>query len=60
MKKTDFPYYLSTFLSHYLTGQKNCSQNTIESYATTFKLFFIFCEEEKQVQVNKITLDFIT
>lgn len=60
MKKTDFPYYLSTFLSHYLTGQKNCSQNTIESYATTFKLFFIFCEEEKQVQVNKITLNFIT
>jgi len=56
-KKNDFPYYLTTFLSHYLPEQKNCSLNTIESYATTFKLFFIFCEENKHIKTEKITLD---
>lgn len=56
-KKNDFPYYLTTFLSQYLPGQKNCSQNTIESYATTFKLFFIFCEEKKQIKTERITLE---
>jgi len=56
MKKADFPYYLTSYLSKYLPGQKNVSHNTIESYAITFKLLFIFCEEEKGIRTENLTL----
>lgn len=60
MKKADFPYYLTSFLGKYLPGQKNVSPNTIESYATTFKLFLIFCEDEKQMKPERLKLNLIT
>lgn len=60
MKKADFPHYLTSFLGKYLPGQKNVSRNTIESYAVTFKLFFSFCETEKNLKTEKITINAIT
>ncbi len=60
MKKADFPYYLTSFLGKYLPGQKNVSPNTIESYATTFKLFLIYCEEEKKIKPERLSLGIIT
>lgn len=60
MKKADFPYYLTSFLGKYLPGQKNVSPNTIESYATTFKLFLIFCEDKKEIKPERLNLDRIT
>jgi len=60
MKKADFPYYLTSFLGKYLPGQKNVSPNTIDSYATTFKLFLIFCEEEKHIKPERLKLNLIT
>ena len=60
MKKPDFPYYLTSFLGKYLPGQKNVSRNTIESYAVTFKPFFFFCESEKNLKTEKITIHTIT
>lgn len=60
MKRPDFPHYLTSFLGKYLPGQKNVSRNTIESYAATFKLFFIFCEAEKNLKTEKITISTIT
>jgi site-specific recombinase XerD len=56
MKEYDFPKYLSAYLSKYLPGQKNASKNTITSYCDTFKLFLIFCEEEKKMKPEKICL----
>jgi site-specific recombinase XerD len=56
MKEYDFPKYLSAYLSKYLPGQKNASKNTITSYCDTFKLFLIFCEEEKRMKPEKICL----
>lgn len=56
MKKADFPHYLTGFLGSYLPGQKNVSRNTIESYATAFKLLFSFCDEEKGIRTEKLTL----
>lgn len=56
MKKTDFPYHVTNFFSVYLPGQKNLSKNTIASYAVTFKLLFIFCEEEQDIKTEKLTL----
>jgi site-specific recombinase XerD len=61
MKKTnDFAFYLSSFFSKYLPGQKNLSTNTIASYRDTFKLFLIFCDETKGLKPQNITLNFIT
>lgn len=59
MKKADFPYYLTSFLGKYLPGQKNVSPNTIESYATTFKLFLVFCENEKKIKAERLKLNLI-
>ncbi|MCA1074515.1 phage integrase N-terminal SAM-like domain-containing protein [Clostridium bowmanii] len=60
MKKADFPYYLTSFLGKYLPGQKNSSPNTIESYATTFKLLLVYCENEKKVKPERLTLSLLT
>lgn len=60
MKETDFPKYLSYFLSKYLPGQKNASKQTIASYRDTFKLFLIFCEKEKKKKPERIKMEYIT
>lgn len=60
MKKADFSYYLTSFLGKYLPGQKNVSPNTIESYAATFKLLLIYCEEKKKVKAERLSLSFFT
>jgi integrase/recombinase XerD len=61
MKKTnDFAFYLSSFFSKYLSGQKNLSSNTIASYRDTFKLFLVFCDEAKGLKPQNITLNLIT
>lgn len=59
MKKPDLPYYVTKFFSTYLPGQKNLSKNTIASYAITFKLFFLFCKEQKGINTEKLTLKLI-
>jgi integrase/recombinase XerD len=59
MKKLDFSYHLSSFLGKYLPGQKNASPNTIESYAATFKLFLIYCQEKKKVKPEHLSLSSI-
>lgn len=60
MKETDFPKYLSYFLSKYLPGQKNASTHTIASYRDTFKLFLIFCEEERAIKPERIRMSHMT
>jgi len=42
----DFAWYLSRFLTAYLTGEKNLSTNTIAVYRDTFRLFLLFCEQK--------------
>ena len=59
MQKTDFPYYVTNFFNVYLPGQKNLSKNTIASYAVTFKLFFTFCKDKKDIQTEKLKLTMI-
>lgn len=56
MKEADFPKHLSYYLSKYLPGHKNASTHTIASYRDTFKLFLIYCEEEKAVRPEKIRM----
>ena len=59
MQKTDLPYYVTNFFTVYLPGQKNLSKNTIASYAVTFKLFFTFCKDKKDIQPEKLKLSMI-
>ncbi len=60
MKDHDFARHLTGFFSQYLPGQKNVSAHTIASYRDTFKLFLIFCEKEKGIFPEKLTMKFIT
>jgi len=60
MKPTDFSNYISDFISRYLPNEKGASANTITSYRDTFVLLLNFTEKEKQVKIEKLTLDKIT
>lgn len=60
MKPTDFAKHLTEFLSVYLPSQKNVSKNTIQSYRDTFKLLIKYCQETKNIKVERITLDFLS
>jgi site-specific recombinase XerD len=61
MKRTnDFAWYLASFLTKYLPGEKNMSVNTIASYRDTFRLFLLFCEEKKGISSDQITMSLLT
>ena len=56
MKTTDFARYLTDYLRLYLPGQRNLSTHTISSYRDTFKLLLIFCEHEKGIHPEGLSL----
>jgi len=56
MKATDFARHLTHYLSVYLPGERNLSSHTIASYRDTFKLLLIFCEREKGISPEHLTL----
>lgn len=60
MKPTDFAKYLTEFLSVYLPSQKNVSKNTIHSYRDAFKLLINFCQDNKKIAVEQITLNILS
>lgn len=60
MKTTDFSFHLTNFLTTYMSGQRNSSINTIKNYRDAFKLFLIFCKEEKNIIPEKLTISKIT
>jgi site-specific recombinase XerD len=60
MKPTDFATYLTEFLSMYQLGQKNASRNTIASYRDTFKLLIRYCQEQRDIPVEKLSMSILT
>lgn len=56
MTKADLPYYLTSFLSKYLPGEKNASPHTIQSYSYTFKLLLTFFEGEKSIAPERLSM----
>lgn len=60
METTDFAKYLSVFLTKYLAGERNYSTNTILAYKDTFVQFITFMKEQKNVAVQKLSLECIT
>ncbi|MFT8313937.1 MAG: site-specific integrase [Clostridium sp.] len=60
MRPTDFAIHLTGFLSEYLPKQKNASKNTIVSYRDTFKLLIRYCNEQRNIHVEKLNLSMLT
>ena len=60
MKPTNFAKYLTDFLSVYLIGQRNASKNTLYAYKDTFKLLLKYCQNEKGIAIERITIDLLT
>jgi integrase/recombinase XerD len=60
MKPTDFAKYLTDFLAVYLPTQKNTSKNTIRSYRDTFKILLHYCQNIKEVPIERLTLDILS
>lgn len=56
MKTTDFSRHLSCFLTRYLPGTLNVSENTIASYRDTYKLFLTFWEARYRIRPEKLTI----
>jgi len=60
MKPTNFAKYLTEFLTVYLSGQKNASKNTICAYRDTFKLLLKYCQEERALAIEHISIEVLT
>jgi site-specific recombinase XerD len=60
METTDFAKHLSSFLTRYLTGERNYSPNTIMAYKDSFVQFITFMKERKNIEVQKLTFECIT
>ena len=57
MKKRDFSFYLTHYLTVFLPGHRGVRTNTILSYRDTFIVFLKFCQEYKGIKIEKLTLD---
>lgn len=61
MKKVnDFAWYLSRFLTAYLSGEKNLSTNTIAVYRDSFRLFLLFCEQKMGLTPDRMNISLLT
>ena len=56
----DFSFYLTNFFNEYMSNHKNFSKNTIMLYRDCFILFFRFCEESKNINVDTLTFSQIS
>lgn len=54
-----FSKLVQDFLTSYIIGECNYSNNTKNSYATTFHLFLEFMKKEKNINPNKIEIESI-
>lgn len=54
MKPTDFAKNLTAFFASYLPGVKNLSGNTILSYRDAFRLFLVFCRDNRKIVPEKL------
>lgn len=59
MNTKDLSFYIARFFTHYLTNQRNVSENTIKAYRDAFLLLFTFMNEEKGIRTDTLTIDAI-
>lgn len=58
--KNDFPDYLTTFFTKYITLHKGLSPNSISSYSDTFIVFFRYCMEIHSIRQEKMTFSIMS
>src|SRR5215472_10955163 len=56
MKPTDFSVHVTSFLTHYMTGQRNLSPNTIKAYRDVFTLLLRFCRDVRGFALERLSL----
>ena len=56
---TTLSVHVSRFLSHYLSGQRDLSPNTIKAYRDVFVLLLRFCRDEKGLIIERLELQHI-
>lgn len=49
-------YYLTKYLTEYLSGERNLSTNTIQSYRDTFKLMLVYFQNVLKINPEKIEI----
>ena len=59
MKPTDLSIHLTSFLTHYLAGQRNLSPNTIKAYRDVFTLLLRYCRDVRKIAPVKLGLEHI-
>jgi site-specific recombinase XerD len=57
MKPTNLSVYVTTFLTHYLAGQRNVSPNTIKAYRDVFTLLLRFCRDVQGIALERLCLE---
>ena len=57
MPKPDFADHIYSYFMKYLPLQRGLSQSTISSYSCSLTLFIQYCENEKRIPWNKLTLE---
>lgn len=58
--KTDFSYYLASFLSKYLPSTIGASTNTVLSYRDTFILFLRYMNDQQNITAERIQMEMVT
>ena len=56
MKTNDFSKYLTDFLFKYLPCERGASRNTIAAYRDTFILLIKFMDNQKKIDIRKLTI----
>jgi len=56
MKPTDLSVHVTNFLTRYLAGQRNLSQNTIKAYRDVFTLLLRFGRDGRGIAVERLSL----
>jgi len=59
MKPTDFSIHVTSFLTHYLSAQRNLSPNTIKTYRDVFTLLLRFCRDVRGIPPEKLRLEHV-
>lgn len=57
MNTKDLSFYIARYFTHYLTNQRNVSENTVKAYRDAFLLLFTFMNEKKGIRTDKLTID---
>jgi site-specific recombinase XerD len=54
LKNKDLAFFVTRFFTHYLTTQRNVSENTVKAYRDAFLLLLAFVSEHRGISMEKL------